>query len=158
MTDYEIAEIGNQIVKMNLLEIKKLDTYIGKVSGVTLFHVDEPEDHPIGSGHGVDRRQPHPMFQVGSGVEEEPPTYDVVLNNYDHGDNTYFVNSVTGSMKIQTIKEVRALLGTGLKESKDFVESLPRTLKENISREEANRVEAAFMGVGAQTTITRRRQ
>ena len=59
-----------------------------------------------------------------------------------------------GSEKIKVIKAVREVVaGLGLKEAKDFVESLPKALKEGVSKEEAEKVKAQFAEVGAKVEI-----
>ena len=67
---------------------------------------------------------------------EEKTEFDVVLKN-------------AGSEKIKVIKEVRAITGLGLKEAKEAVEGTPKTLKEGISKEDAEKIVAAFKEVGA---------
>ena len=59
-----------------------------------------------------------------------------------------------GSEKIKVIKAVREVVaGLGLKEAKDFVESVPKALKEGVSKEEAEKVKALFAEVGAKVEI-----
>lgn len=52
--------------------------------------------------------------------------------------------------KIDVIKLVREITGLGLAEAKDYIESLPRTLKENISQEEGWDLNRRFGALGAQ--------
>ncbi len=54
-----------------------------------------------------------------------------------------------GEKKINVIKEVRALTGLGLKEAKDLVESAPTTVKEDVSKDEANEIKEKLEAVGA---------
>ena len=59
-----------------------------------------------------------------------------------------------GSEKIKVIKAVREVVsGLGLKEAKDFVENLPKALKEGVSKEEAEKVKAMFAEVGAKVEV-----
>ena len=59
-----------------------------------------------------------------------------------------------GSEKIKVIKAVREVVsGLGLKEAKDFVENLPKPLKEGVSKEEAEKVKAQFAEVGAKVEV-----
>ena len=59
-----------------------------------------------------------------------------------------------GSEKIKVIKAVREFVaGLGLKEAKDFVEAVPKAIKEGVSKEEAEKVKAAFAEVGAKVEI-----
>src|SRR5512143_2076025 len=54
-----------------------------------------------------------------------------------------------GDKKIEVIKEVRALTGLGLKEAKDLVEGAPKTVKEGVAKDEANKIKATLEKVGA---------
>ncbi len=54
-----------------------------------------------------------------------------------------------GDKKIQVIKEVRAITDLGLKEAKDLVESAPKPVKENVSKEEAEEFKKKLEAVGA---------
>jgi large subunit ribosomal protein L7/L12 len=54
-----------------------------------------------------------------------------------------------GEKKIEVIKEVRAVTGLGLKEAKDLVEAAPKSVKEGISKEEAEKIKAALEKAGA---------
>ncbi|MBQ7184650.1 MAG: 50S ribosomal protein L7/L12 [Clostridia bacterium] len=59
-----------------------------------------------------------------------------------------------GSEKIKVIKKVRELVsGLGLKEAKEFVESAPKTLKEAVSKEDAEKIKAEFAEIGAKVEI-----
>jgi large subunit ribosomal protein L7/L12 len=50
--------------------------------------------------------------------------------------------------KIAVIKEVRTVTGLGLKEAKDLVEGAPKTLKENVSKDDAAKIKAAITAAG----------
>ena len=76
----------------------------------------------------------------GEAAAEEQTEFDVVL-------------TVTGSQKIQVIKEIRALTTLGLKEAKDLVESAPKAVKEGVTKEEAEEVKAKLEAVGATVEI-----
>ncbi|HEX9062505.1 MAG TPA: 50S ribosomal protein L7/L12 [Clostridia bacterium] len=58
-----------------------------------------------------------------------------------------------GADKIKVIKVVREITGLGLKEAKDLVDGAPKTLKENVSKDEAGQIEAKFKEVGAAVEI-----
>ncbi|MFZ3072994.1 MAG: 50S ribosomal protein L7/L12, partial [Thermodesulfobacteriota bacterium] len=60
---------------------------------------------------------------------------------------------VTGADKIKVIKEVRAVTGLGLKEAKDLVEGAPKTLKEGVSKEEAEKIKKQVESAGAQVEV-----
>ena len=67
---------------------------------------------------------------------EEKTEFDVILKEI-------------GPEKIKVIKVVRELTGLGLKEAKDVVDNAPKAVKEQVSKEEADKIVAAFKEVGA---------
>mgnify|MGYP001381439694 FL=1 len=67
---------------------------------------------------------------------EEKTTFDIVLKN-------------AGSNKIAAIKVVRELTELGLKEAKDLVDAAPQTVKEGVTKEEAEAAKAKFEEAGA---------
>lgn len=58
-----------------------------------------------------------------------------------------------GANKINVIKEVRTLTGLGLKEAKDLVEGAPKTVKEGVSKADAEKMKAALVAAGAKVDI-----
>jgi large subunit ribosomal protein L7/L12 len=58
-----------------------------------------------------------------------------------------------GDKKIEVIKEVRALTGLGLKEAKDLVEGAPKTVKDGVNKEEAEKMKATLEKVGAKVEL-----
>src|SRR4029434_2492309 len=58
-----------------------------------------------------------------------------------------------GDNKINVIKEVRAVTGLGLKEAKDLVEGAPKTLKEGVNKEDAQKIKAQVEKAGAKVEI-----
>ncbi len=81
-----------------------------------------------------------PAAGDAAAVQEEKTEFDVILSGI-------------GDKKIQVIKEVRAITGLGLKEAKNFVESAPKAVKENISEEEAKQIKEKLEKVGASVEI-----
>ena len=77
---------------------------------------------------------------VAGGAAEEKTELDVVLAN-------------AGSQKIKVIKVVRELTGLGLKEAKEIVDGAPKTLKEAVSKEEAEDIKAKLAEVGAEVEV-----
>jgi large subunit ribosomal protein L7/L12 len=69
-------------------------------------------------------------------AEEEKTEFTVVLSSF-------------GDKKIQVIKEIRAITSLGLKEAKELVESAPSPVKEDIEKDEANKIKEQLEGVGA---------
>jgi large subunit ribosomal protein L7/L12 len=58
-----------------------------------------------------------------------------------------------GAQKIQVIKELRSVTALGLKEAKDLVDGAPKTIKDGVSKEEAESIKAKLEGVGATVEI-----
>ncbi|WGV60346.1 50S ribosomal protein L7/L12 [Brevibacillus brevis] len=66
----------------------------------------------------------------------------------------FTVNLVSGgASKINVIKVVRELTGLGLKEAKDLVDNAPKTLKEGVSKDEAEALKAKLEEAGAQVEV-----
>ncbi len=63
------------------------------------------------------------------------------------------VLAAVGDKKIEVIKEVRALTGLGLKEAKDLVEGAPKTVKEGVTKDEAEKVKAQLEKAGAKVEL-----
>jgi large subunit ribosomal protein L7/L12 len=63
------------------------------------------------------------------------------------------VLAAAGEKKIEVIKEVRALTGLGLKEAKDLVEGAPKSVKEGVNKDEANKIKATLEKVGAKVEL-----
>jgi len=61
--------------------------------------------------------------------------------------------SEVGDKKINVIKAVREVTSLGLKEAKDLVEGAPQTVKEGVSKEEAEKIKKVFEEAGAKVTI-----
>jgi large subunit ribosomal protein L7/L12 len=73
-------------------------------------------------------------------VAEEKTEFAVVL-------------AAAGDKKIEVIKEVRALTGLGLKEAKDLVEGAPKTVKDGVNKEEAEKIKATLEKAGAKVEL-----
>ena len=76
-------------------------------------------------------------------AESEKVSFDVVL-------------AAVGDKKIDVIKEVRAITGLGLKDSKDLVEAAPKPVKEDVGKDEAEEVKTKLEGAGATATTLSR--
>ena len=72
----------------------------------------------------------------GAAAAEEKTSFNVVLSS-------------AGDQKIKVIKVVRDATGLGLKEAKELVDGAPKTVKENVSKDEAEDLKAKFTEVGA---------
>ncbi|MBE6541633.1 MAG: 50S ribosomal protein L7/L12 [Ruminococcaceae bacterium] len=71
---------------------------------------------------------------------EEKTEFDVVLTNF-------------GAKKLDVIKVVREITGLGLKEAKELVEGAPKTIKEGLSKEDAEAMKAKIAATGAEVEI-----
>lgn len=65
---------------------------------------------------------------------------------------TVMLNSA-GSGKLKVVKEVKSLLGLGLKEAKDLVDAAPAALKEGVEKAEAEKIKAALEEAGAEVEL-----
>ena len=72
---------------------------------------------------------------------EEKTEFDVILAGFED------------SKKIAVIKEIRGITGLGLKEAKDMVEGAPKTVKEGISKDEAEKIKATLEAAGAKIEV-----
>ena len=77
---------------------------------------------------------------AGAAAAEEKTEFDVVLEGF--GDN-----------KIAVIKAVREITGQGLKEAKEMVDGAPKTLKEAVSKDEAEKIAAELKEAGAEVEV-----
>ena len=77
---------------------------------------------------------------AGAAAAEEKTEFDVVLAS-------------AGDQKVGVIKVVRAITGLGLKEAKDIVDGAPKTLKEGVSKAEAEDIQKQLEEAGAKVEI-----
>lgn len=82
-----------------------------------------------------------PILGMPSEIKEEKSVFTVTLT------------SVPQDKKISVLKIVRTITGFGLKESKDIVDNLPKILKENISKEESEKIKHEIETVGGTILI-----
>jgi large subunit ribosomal protein L7/L12 len=77
---------------------------------------------------------------AGAPAEEEKTSFTVVLAS-------------AGDKKINVIKEIRTVTSLGLKEAKDLVEGAPKTIKEDVNKEEAEKIKKVLEAQGAKVEI-----
>jgi large subunit ribosomal protein L7/L12 len=123
----ETKKLGDKIVGLTLLQAKELGDYLKQEYGI------EPASGAV--------MVAGPAAQGPAELKEEKTSFDVILKNF-------------GDKKIQVIKEVRALTGLGLKEAKDLVEGVPKSVKEGISKEEADAAKKQIEDAGGAVEIT----
>ena len=119
--DAQIKDLGDKIVGLTLMQAKELGDYLKDVHGI------EPAAGAVAVAA--------PSAAGGEAVEEKT-TFDVILSAF-------------GAKKIQVIKSVREVTGLGLKEAKDLVEGAPKTLKEGLSKDEAEALKKKVEESGA---------
>lgn len=117
----DIKALAEQIVALTLLEAKELQDVMKDEYGI------EPA-----AGGAMMMAGP----AGGGEAAEEQTEFDVVLTS-------------AGDKKINVIKEVRAITGLGLKEAKEMVEGAPKTVKEAVSKDEANELKEKLEAAGA---------
>ena len=124
----DIKELGDRLSGLTIKQAVDLKNYLKEAHGI------EP------AAGGV------MMAAAGGGAaapaekEEAKSTFDVVLK-------------AGGEKKIQVIKVVRAHTGLGLKEAKDLVEGAPKTVKENLPKDEAEKIKKELEEQGAQVEL-----
>lgn len=127
----DIEKLAEQIVGLTLLEAQQLKDLLKDKYGI------EPA-----AGGGVMMAGPMPGGggDGGGSAEEEKTEFDVVLK-------------AAGDSKINVIKEVRAITGLGLKEAKDLVEAGGKSVKEGVSKEEAEEIKGKLEAAGAEIEV-----
>ena len=120
----ELRELGDRLAGLTLRQAVDLADYL-KSLGI------EPAAGGVmmaGGGGGA--------AAAPAEKEAEKTTFDVVLK-------------AAGDKKIQVIKVVRAHTGLGLKEAKDMVDGAPKTIKENLAKDEAEKIKKELEEQGA---------
>ena len=112
-------EMIEEIKKMTVVELSELVKAIEEEFGVSAVAAAAPA-----------------AGAAGAAAAEEKTSFNVVLAS-------------AGDKKIKVIKVVRDATGLGLKEAKELVDGAPKTVKENVSKDEAEDLKAKFTEVGA---------
>jgi large subunit ribosomal protein L7/L12 len=119
--------MGDKIVQLTLMQAKELSDYLENVHGIKA------------AAGGVMMAGP----AAGQAAAEKPAEqteFTLVLEGF-------------GDKKIGVIKVVRAATGLGLKEAKDLVEAVPAKIKENIPKDEAEKLKKELEEAGATVSI-----
>ncbi|OHC13158.1 MAG: 50S ribosomal protein L7/L12 [Planctomycetes bacterium RIFOXYD12_FULL_42_12] len=124
----KIAQVLDMVAGMTLLEASQLVKAFEQKFGVSAAAVTAI---PAGAAVAAESKAP---------AAEEKLTFDVILKD-------------GGANKIQVIKAVRAETNLGLKEAKDLVEGAPKTVKEGVSKEDAEKIRKALEAAGAKVEI-----
>lgn len=123
----KVSALVEKIKELTLVEAAELKTALEKEFGVTAAA-------PMMMGGGM------APAAGGAAPVEEKTEFDVILQS-------------SGEKKINVIKVVRAHTGLGLKEAKDLVDGAPKTVKEGISKDEAEKLRKEFEEAGATVTV-----
>ena len=119
---------------------EKITAIVETIKGLTILELNELVK-AVEEEFGVSAA---PVAAVGvaapAAVVEEKTEFDVVLASF-------------GAKKLDVIKVVRELTGLGLKDAKDLVEGAPKTLKEGVSKDEAEKIKEALVAAGATVEI-----
>ena len=120
---------------------EKIAALIEEVKGLTVVELAELV-HALEETFGVSAAAAAVAAPAAGAAEaaEEKTEFDVVLK-------------AAGANKIGVIKVVRALTGLGLKEAKEIVDGAPKTLKEAISKDEAEKIAAELKEAGAEVEV-----
>ena len=127
----EIKEIGDKIVALSVAKAVELGDYMEEVHKIK----------PAAAGVAV---MAGPAGAAGAAVAEKPAEkteFTVQLDGFD------------AAKKINVIKVVREITGLGLKEAKDLVEGSPKPVKENIPKEDAEKLKKQLEDGGAKVEI-----
>ena len=123
-----IEEIAEKLDGLTLLEASQLSKLLQEKWGVSAAAaVAAPAAGGAAAGGGA-------------AAAEEKTEFDVVLN-------------AAGEKKIQVIKVVRELTGLGLKEAKDLVDGAPKTVKDGVSKADAETIKKKLVDAGAKVDV-----
>ena len=117
---------------------EKITALVEEVKGLTVLELSELV-HTLEEVFGVSAAAAAVAAPAAGGAAEaaeEKTEFDVILKE-------------AGASKLNVIKVVRAATGLGLKEAKDIVDNCPKTLKEAISKEDAEKLVAELKEAGA---------
>jgi len=122
----DVKALGDQLVELTVKEVTELASYLKETYGI------EPAAAVAVAG-------PAAGGAAGPAAAEKT-NFDVVLKS-------------PGANKLQIVKLVKELTGLGLKEAKDVVDGAPKTVKENVSKAEAEEIAAKLKEAGAEVEI-----
>ena len=123
----DIEKIAEDLSNLTVLEAAELATLLEEKWGVSAAAAPMAMAMPAGGGDT-------------GGAAEEKSEFEVVLAS-------------AGASKINVIKEVRTITGLGLKEAKDLVEGAPKSVKEGVSKDEAEQIKAKLEEAGATVEV-----
>ena len=123
----DLARLVDELSSLTVLEAADLSKMLEEKWGVSAAAPAAVAAAPAGGG-------------AAAAPAEEQTEFTVVLTK-------------TGDKKINVIKEIRTITGLGLKEAKDLVEGAPKTVKEGINKDEAQKIRKVLEENGAAVEI-----
>ena len=123
----DIKAIAEELVNLTVKEVNELATVLKEEYGI------EPAAAAVAVAAG-------PAAAAGAAGGEEKTSFDVVLTD-------------AGAAKLQVVKAVKEACGLGLKEAKDLVDGAPATIKEGLSKDEAENLKKAIEEAGAKVEL-----
>src|SRR5262249_42394339 len=133
MASDKVNSIIERIEGLNVLELVELKKSMEEKWGVTAAA-------PVMMGAAAPAATAGGDGAAAAAPVEEQTEFDVIL-------------TAAGANKIQVIKAVRELTSLGLKEAKDLVEGAPKSVKEGVSKEEAEAAKAKLVEAGATADV-----
>ena len=124
----DIKALAEQLVGLTIKEVNELADVLENDYGI------KPAAAAVAVAAG-----PAAGGDAGGGAAEQTE-FTVMLNS-------------AGSGKLKVVKEVKSLLGLGLKEAKDLVDAAPTALKEGVEKAEAEKIKAALEEAGAEVEL-----
>ena len=121
---------------------EKITNILEEIKSLTILELNDLVK-AVEEEFGVSAAAPVGVVAAGGAeahAAEEKTEFDVILASF-------------GAKKLDVIKVVRELTGLGLKDAKDLVEGAPKTIKEGVSKDEAEQVKAALTEAGATVEI-----
>jgi len=122
----EIAEIGDRIVALTVAQAAMLSAYLEKAHGVKAD---------------------------AATVVPPPPTPDVIVPPPEPTEFSVVLEGFEAATKIGIIKAVRDSTGFGIKEARDFVEAVPKVIKDRLPRADAEKLKAQLEAAGARVSV-----
>ena len=123
----DLKEFAEQLVNLTIKEVNELADILKEEYGI------EPAAAAVAVAAG-------PAAGGGGEAAAEQTEFDVILTS-------------AGAAKLKVVKEVKTLLGVGLKDAKALVDGAPGPVKEGVPKEEAESIKAALEGVGASVEL-----
>ena len=121
---------------------ENIQTIIDTIKGMTMLELSELVK-TIEEEFGVSAAAPVAVAAAGGaagGAAEEKTEFDVILAD-------------AGASKLGVVKVVKDIAGLGLKEAKDLVDNAPKTIKEGVSKDEAEEIKTKLEEAGAKVEI-----